>query len=680
MHEAPSRSINLPGPARDVGGNAPEAALLRRLVDSNSVSVAYWDASLRCRYANDAFATGLGLSPKQLRGRHIRDVLGPEFAANLPYIEGALRGTREEFERDLADAAGGPPRQSLSQYVPDVVDGRVRGFFALGTDVSALKRAERAERAMRESEALFRLTIDEAPIGMALVAPDGHFVRVNHALCEIVDYTADELTGRTFQSITHPDDLDADLHLLGRLARAEIPRYTMEKRYYRKDGSLVDIQLSVSVVRGHDGTPEVYIAQIQDISARKRVERERALLAEIGPLLASTLDFEETLTQIANIVVRHVSDFCVVDLVDKEGAPRRLRVATRDPSKAEIADVFLRTPIDAKGPYLLRAVLETQRPICLQHLTREVVATFARSAEHLRALEAVDIHALVAVPLIAHARLVGVIAFVSSNPSQRYGKEDVRFAEELAQRAALSIENAQLYREAKRATRARDDVLAVVVHDLRNPLSNILLQASVLGRCSDDSAQRDHARGAIERAANRMNRLVQDLLDVVRLESGTLRIEPSRVAPEQLVVEAIASQQTMAANASLALRTQLSADLPDVMADRDRILQVFENLIGNAIKFTPAGGRVTVAATRRDDDVLFSVADSGSGIAAEDLPRVFDRFWQARKAERRGAGLGLPIVKGVIESHHGRIWVESTLGAGSTFYFTLPSTSESSRS
>jgi signal transduction histidine kinase len=176
---------------------------------------------------------------------------------------------------------------------------------------------------------------------------------------------------------------------------------------------------------------------------------------------------------------------------------------------------------------------------------------------------------------------------------------------------------------------------------------------------------------AIYRAATRMNRLIQDLLDVALMESGQLTLERSRVSARELIVGAVEMQMPLAASSSLELRVDLNHDVPDVWGDRDRLLQVFENLIGNAIKFTEAGGSITVGAAERDHEVVFWTADTGGGIASENLPHVFDRFWQATRGHQ-GAGLGLPVAKGIVEAHGGRIWVESTEGLGTTFSFTIP--------
>jgi signal transduction histidine kinase len=237
----------------------------------------------------------------------------------------------------------------------------------------------------------------------------------------------------------------------------------------------------------------------------------------------------------------------------------------------------------------------------------------------------------------------------------------------------MAIENARLYRASVHATRLRDQVLGVVAHDLRNPLSTILTQVWALKQDPLELERRSRKpMEVIERAARRMNRLIEDLLDVALVEAGQLTIERAQLSASGLVVEAVEMQRPLASSSSLELRIEVDPDVPDVLGDRDRLLQVFENLIGNAIKFTNAGGRITAGATSRDEDVVFRVADTGCGIASENLPRVFDRFWQATRAGRRGAGLGLAITKGIVEAHGGRIWVESSAGSGSTFFFAIP--------
>jgi PAS domain S-box-containing protein len=257
--------------------------------------------------------------------------------------------------------------------------------------------------------------------------------------------------------------------------------------------------------------------------------------------------------------------------------------------------------------------------------------------------------------------------------------DEIKRTEEILRRTRDETEaaNARL-RESQsalqRAVAARDQVLGIVAHDLRNPLSTIILQSSILGRHGSEPERRNQRpREIISRAAARMSRLIQDLLDVSLLEAGELKIQRTPLSTRELVVEAVESEVPLASSSGLEIRLDVDGDLDEVWGDKERLHQVLENLIGNAIKFTKAGGRITVGATSRDQDVVFSVADTGCGIAPEDLAHVFDRFWQATTNGRRlGAGLGLPITKGIVEAHGGRIWVESTPSQGSTFFFSIP--------
>lgn len=222
----------------------------------------------------------------------------------------------------------------------------------------------------------------------------------------------------------------------------------------------------------------------------------------------------------------------------------------------------------------------------------------------------------------------------------------------------------------------RNDVLRIVAHDLRNPLSTIMMEAQILETPSLVTVPREvPASEVILRSVKRMNQLIQDLLDVALVEAGELKVEQARHSAAEVAREAVDSQATIAADSKIEIRLEIDPNVRDVWCECDhkRLLQVFENLIGNAIKFTEAGGRITVRAVSREHDVLFSVADTGSGIEAESLPHVFDRFWQASThARHMGAGLGLPVAKGIVEAHGGRMWVESEPGRGSTFYFTIP--------
>jgi signal transduction histidine kinase len=270
--------------------------------------------------------------------------------------------------------------------------------------------------------------------------------------------------------------------------------------------------------------------------------------------------------------------------------------------------------------------------------------------------------------------VLGAITLAASDSGRRYRAPDVALVEEVARRAALAIDNARLYTLAQEAIRAREAVLAVVSHDLRNPLASILLNASMLLDMAPAGAlepwMEENLRQVVD-AVEQTNRLITDLLDVSRMEeAGGIPLDRSPMDARPLVEVAVRMLHPQASARGVSLGAEPGGPLP-VVADSDRLVQVLWNLVGNAVKFTDDGGRVRVSAGRRGGELWFSVADTGVGIAPEHQPHVFDRFRQV-SGDRRGVGLGLPIARGIVEAHGGRIWLESCPGEGTTVHFTLP--------
>ena len=237
-------------------------------------------------------------------------------------------------------------------------------------------------------------------------------------------------------------------------------------------------------------------------------------------------------------------------------------------------------------------------------------------------------------------------------------------------------EQMELQKRLQQAVSARDDTVGVVAHDLRNPVSAVKMLSSALqqshaGRLLPEGAEQLRL---IHEAALQMDRLIQDLLDVTRVETGRLVLDVTPVGATALLESALQTLRPLVEDAGLRLETSFATELPDVTADPERIAQVLSNLVGNAIKATPIGGRITVSAVRSDDVVRVSIADTGIGISADQMPHIFDRFWQSTHStiRSRGAGLGLPIALGIVRAHGGKLWAESEAGRGATFHFTLP--------
>jgi signal transduction histidine kinase len=261
-------------------------------------------------------------------------------------------------------------------------------------------------------------------------------------------------------------------------------------------------------------------------------------------------------------------------------------------------------------------------------------------------------------------------------------RPELRARMEILLRArALSLALQLRAEEAEQAAHTRDEVLAVVAHDLRNPLNLVLTSGSFLLDTVDglEPGAREQLQ-MVRRAAGQMNRLIQDLLEVAGMEAGNISVEPREEAVDPLLRGACLAMEHAANAKQIELSHEIESELPLVYADRDRIDQVLGNLIGNAVKFTPVGGKVIVGAGREGERVRFFVSDTGAGIDQDDIPRVFDRFWQAKRSQKGGAGLGLAIARGIVVAHGGEMWVESEQGDGSTFFFTLPLASQMSDS
>jgi PAS domain S-box-containing protein len=406
-------------------------------------------------------------------------------------------------------------------------------------------------------------------------------------------------------------------------------------------------------------------------AAAEKARRRLEALTEISVDLASELEPGAALRRLAQRVVDSMADYCVTYSYDgmsiaREGFAHRV---------AEKCDLVRRLsdsgPLAADDTVGVGPVIRTGEPTLAPDVTPESVRRTGLSAEHEKAVLALQPRSAMIVPLRSRGRIVGAITFATTADSERrYDANDLAFAIELANRTALLVDNARLYAEAKAAIAARDDMIQVVSHDLRNPLQSISTAAALLQR---DGAPERRRRSleTISIATSQMTRLLQDLLDISQMDAGRFSVASESVDAAALIKEGQTLFGSVAEEKRIQLECRTPAAAVSITADRGRIMQVLSNLVGNALKFVPEGGTITIAAERQGARVRFSVADTGIGLSAEDQARVFDRFWRGDRGRERGAGLGLALAKGIIEAHGGEIGVQSVLGQGCTFYFLL---------
>jgi signal transduction histidine kinase len=543
------------------------------------------------------------------------------------------------------------------------------------------------ERVQAEEQLRFQTSVlqaqNEAMVdGLVVVAPDGRIITYNQAFVQM--WGLPDIVGGGPDADTLHWAASQVLDPEGFRERIEYlyahPDETSRDEVMLRNGKILD--RFGGPVRSPNGEYYGHLWSFRDITRRRQAEQaqrkseeRQQFLLEAGRLLATSIEYETTLQNISNLLVPRLADWCVIDVVEDEGEIKRLVVAHADPDKEEVTEEYQRLyPPKHDAREGVAKVIRTGEPQLLPEISDALLQALAVDENHLRALRDLGLRSGMIVPLIAQDRVLGAISLIASESGHRYGPEDLELAEVLAERVALSVENARLYREAREATQIRDEVLSIVSHDLRNPLNTILMSAGFLLETAPPGDRRAGSKQLeiIRRQANQMNRLIQDLLDVARIEAGRLPLEKEPVKPRMLISEVIDNFGPLAEDKSLRLRCHAPDDLPLLQADRERLLQVFGNLIGNALKFTPEGGVITLDAERHDGVVEFRVIDTGQGIPAEDVPRLFERFYQARHTRRGGAGLGLAIAKGIVEAHGGCIRVESEVGVGSKFSFTLP--------
>jgi signal transduction histidine kinase len=407
-------------------------------------------------------------------------------------------------------------------------------------------------------------------------------------------------------------------------------------------------------------------AMQQEVAAHAEAEaagRRMRFLADASRLLAVSLDYRSTWENMARLAVPEIADYCFIDILE---GPSLRRTAVLSPDLPPEVREKLGEGMLAG---VVSDVLKTGRSLIHPQVSGEL-ATGPKEEDSDGSFES-----YMCVPLRIKGNTLGTLTLVSARSGRVFNLNDLLLLKDLALRTVVAFENAQLYADALQAIRGRDDVVSAVAHDLKGPLAMVLRNVEMLftKAASEESliCDRKHVEG-IKELAGQMNTLIDDLLDIARIEARHLHVgrEDCQVLP--LINEVMDLANPLAFSKAIRLTSELPPDLPSLFVDRHRILQVFANLIGNAVKFTPPGGTITVRAERFADDVQFSVQDTGTGIPAEEIPHVFDRFWQAKSTSHLGTGLGLFIVKGIVESHEGFIWIESEPGVGSKFLFTVP--------
>ncbi|MCP3140057.1 GAF domain-containing protein [Pyxidicoccus xibeiensis] len=408
------------------------------------------------------------------------------------------------------------------------------------------------------------------------------------------------------------------------------------------------------------------------VAERQRAEERMRFLAEASALLASSLDYERTLAAMARVAVPVLADWCAVDVLEDDGHVRRVVVAHEDPERARLAlDFHRRHPPDLSAPGGLGKVLRTGEPELMEAIPEALLVATVPDPERLAAVRALGLRSYLSVPLRRRGRVVAALTLGYAESDRRYTGDDLRLVEELALRAATAMDNAMLYQEAREAVAARDTFLGVASHELNTPLTSLKLNLQGLRRALVPGPGVDAKFQSADRQLTRLSSLIRELLDVSRITAGRLKLEPEPLDLAELVREVAARVAEDAARAGCELRLRVPSTVPGLW-DRLRVDQVLQNLLSNALKYGH-DGPVDVELEAGADSVTLRVRDEGIGIAPEDQPRLFQKFLRvASERHYSGFGLGLWIVRQVVDAMEGRIHVDSDVGRGATFTVVLP--------
>lgn len=559
--------------------------------------------------------------------------------------------------------------ETLSVEISDTLlkDGRWVGI------VRDIEDRVRANKAMENSERKFRGLLEAAQDAVVIVNSNGMIDFMNGQALNWFGYKGQELKGQSIETLiperyrlrhvsqrngylSNPiaRPMGRDLELFGR----------------RKDGSEFPVDVALSPSETADGM--IVTAVIRDITDIKKREREINFLADLGNKLSESLDDCKILSIAAELVVPGLADCCMIRSQDERGNFRTQKIVHRNPAFLEKMEAYSRT---------VEAAPETQRTLNEMIMKGESFISVGgiKSAVYVhpevqKHLDELHIHSYIVVPLKPKSTVVGTMSFILDDPHRSFELSDIRFFENVAHRICLSLENAKLYKDAKQAIKIREDVLSIVSHDLKNPLSYITLKTQLLHKDKDAFDEKlSKFTSSIAKATGQMQTLIDDLLDFAKLESGTLKIDCENHNVHAILSPLIDIVTTHATEKNISLDFKVDSSVTSVFCDSDRIRQVLSNLLGNAIKFTQPGGHISLLINQEDNHVHFCVEDNGPGISPDYLEKIFDRFWQSDETKKKGSGLGLSICKSIVLAHNGKIWAESEEGRGSKFHFVLPS-------
>jgi PAS domain S-box-containing protein len=616
-----------------------------------------------------------GSTPEQMEGWGWQSVHDPDVLPAVLEQWKASIASGEPFDMVFPlRGADGEFRSFLTRIQPlKNADGSVLYWFGTNTDVTELRQAREA---LAASEERFRQLADAMPQIVWTARPDGNIDYLNRRWTEFTGL-ADTVGNEAWSQIVHPDELQpanerwrASVET-GNPFETEIRLFDRERQSYRWH------LIRTVPVRNASGGVDRWYGTSSDIHEQKRAEQTARFLADASAALAVLVDFHSTLQKVAGLAVPYFADWAAIDVVEADATLCRVAVAHVDPAKVELAhEVYRRFPPDPSSDTGVWKVLRSGEPEIVPVITDELLARSIKDEELLGIMRRLGLKSYIAVPLSVRNKTIGVLTFIVAESGHVYDENDLTVAKDLANRTAIAIENSQLYGELRDADRRKDEFLATLAHELRNPLAPIRNGLQVLRLAGSNGEMLVEARAMMERQLDQLVRLVDDLLDVSRITRNRLELRKERVTLASVVHSAIETSRPLIEQFGHTFSVTLTSAPVCLDADPVRLAQVFSNLLNNSAKYTEPGGKVFLTTEVDGAEALVKVRDTGLGIPAEALPRIFDMFSQVDRTMDRaqgGLGIGLTLVRRLTEMHGGKVEARSEgPGRGSEFIIRLP--------
>lgn len=690
----------------EIADRTPEEvfAFLCAVVDSTEDAIITTDLNGIITSWNDGATRLYGYSPKESIGQSLAFIYPADGDKHVSELIKKVQQVKyiKPFQSKRIDRAGIPKDVSITAALLRDASGHNFGTVTIQRGLSRIIQNE-------EERNLFAAIVesaDDAIIGKDL---DGKITSWNSGAENIYRYTKDEAIGKHI-SIIVPEERKEELDwIMQKLNRGEYIEPHETKRM-QKDGTIIDISVSISPIRGLEGTIVGASAVARNITQRKKVEVERdwalsrerrarqvleqrqqqlKFLVKASEILASSLDYEITLTNVAKLAVGHIADWCIVDLVE-EGETVRVAVEHLNEEKKHLA-AQLREQIQTlkQTPSTMQKVIDTGKPILFPKINEALVRELIEDEKYAKLLLNLGLESAMVIPMTVRGNPIGVMSLISEDKNQTYTKKDMHWAQELAHYAALAVEDSRLYSKVKslnetlerrveerteeleRTNRELESFSYSVSHDLRAPLRAIRGFSDLLLHEHTENLSEDGKKylGFIDTNVRKMGHLIDDLLTYSRVSRKQVQyyeLDMTKIVHEVL--------EDLRCNGRCPKHQIDVASLPKAQADRTLMVQVWQNLLSNAIKYTnhQEKPQIKVGSKTENGTTIYVVEDNGVGFNMKYAEKAFEVFQRLhREEDYEGTGVGLAIVKRIIDSHGGDIWAESKPGGGSKFYFSL---------